>query len=281
MGCATSRRGVMYLHFYNLREKPFNLTPDSHFMFLSNKHQEALAHIKYGLQEKKGFLLITGEIGTGKTTLCRTILKEMDKYYRIAVVLNPMLSPLSLLKTIISDFGITSRAKTRHDMLQILNAFLLEEKNSLLVIDEAQNLSMSALEQIRLLGNLETEKEKLLQIVLVGQPELNKKLSNERLRQLNQRIAVRYHLHSLNRNETEQYIAHRLKIAGGDHIIFDETAINSVYNYSSGVPRLINIICDYGLVYGYIKESFIINQDMINEAIKEYQGTFNQNVVLV
>lgn len=272
----------MYLNFYHLKEPPFNLTPDSHFFFLSAKHKEALMHIKYGLVEKKGFILITGAIGAGKTTLCRTLLREMEQRYKIALILNSMLSPAGLLKALIKDLGIITKARSRYDMMDVLYQYILEQKGVVVVIDEAQNLGISTLEQVRLLGNLETEKEKLLQIILVGQPELRDRLANERLRQLNQRIAVRYHLEPLNREETADYIYHRLGIAGDSgRIQFQEEAVQAIYNYSGGVPRIINIVCDYSLVYGYVKETHIITRDIVEQAIKESQGIFCQESVLV
>jgi general secretion pathway protein A len=265
----------MYLNFYELNEKPFNLTPDSNFLFLSEQHKEALAHIKYGIAERKGFLLITGEIGAGKTTLCRTLLSELTQNYKIALILNSMVSAAGLLKGIIADLGIKTKAKTRQDMMDVLSQTVISERNIVIVIDEAQNLTMSALEQVRLLGNFETEKEKLLQIILIGQPELRETISSPRLQQLNQRISVRYHLNPMEREEVEEYINHRLTIAGNKgKITFDYNAIQEIYNYSGGIPRIINVICDYCLVSGYINESFIIDKDMVSEAIKESQGHY-------
>lgn len=272
----------MYLDFYGLKEKPFNLTPDSHFLFLSEKHKEAIAHIKYGIEEKKGFTLITGEIGTGKTLICRALLRELDKRCRIALILNPMISPTGLLRAIIMDLGIATKARSRQDMTAVLNGFLVEERNVILVIDEAQNLTRDALEQIRLLGNLETEKEKLIQIILVGQPELKEILATRDLRQLNQRIAVRFHLQPLSREETRGYIYHRLKVAGDTgRIEFEEDALQEIYNYSGGMPRVINIVCDYCLVSGYVSESYTVSKNMVGQAIKESQGIFAEGVVLV
>lgn len=272
----------MYINFYGLKEKPFNLTPDSHFLFLGTHHKEALGHIRYGLSYKKGFLLISGEVGAGKTTLCRAILREMDKNHKIAFVLNTMLSPTGLLKAIMKDLGIKTKVRSRHDMMAALNEYILTERNVVIVIDEAQNLGISTLEQVRLLGNIETEKEKLLQIVLVGQPELKKRLSDPRLRQLNQRISIRYHLEPLNREEVTQYIYYRLKIAGSeDRIRFHEDALSKIYNYSGGIPRLINIICDYCLMCGYINESYLINEDMVEESIINFQGASTKDAVLV
>jgi general secretion pathway protein A len=271
----------MYLHFYGLKEKPFNLTPDSNFLFLSEHHKEALAHIKYGIEEKKGFLLITGEIGSGKTTLCRALLKELEKNHKIALILNSMVSPSGLLKSILIDLGIKTKAKTRQEMMEVLSQTLIEERNIVIVIDEAQNLTMSALEQIRLLGNFETEKEKLVQIILVGQPELRKIIENQRLKQLNQRISVRYHLQPMNREDTTKYINHRLYMAGDTgKITFGEDALQTIYSYSGGVPRIINVICDYCLICGYITESFIIDKNMVDQAIKESQGYFAEEWVI-
>lgn len=271
----------MYLEFYNLRERPFSLTPDSHFLFLSEKHKETLAHIRYGIQEKKGFILVTGEIGAGKTTICRSLLKELNNQYRIALVLNSMQSPTGLLKSIIADLGITTKTRARHELIEHLNKFLLEEKNVVLVIDEAQNLNTPALEQIRLLGNLETEKEKLIQIVLVGQPELRDILEKEELEQLNQRIAVRYHIQPLTREETKQYIYHRLKIAGEPgKLVFQDSALDEIYNFSGGIPRIINILSDYCLMSGYICESYVINKNIVEQAIQETQGVFPEGCVL-
>lgn len=271
----------MYLDFYGLKEKPFNLTPDSNFLFLSEQHREALAHIKYGIQEKKGFLLITGEIGAGKTTLCRALLKELEKNHKIALILNSMVSPAGLLKAILGDLGIKTKAQTRQEMMEVLSQILIEERNMVIIIDEAQNLTMSSLEQIRLLGNFETEKEKLIQIVLVGQPELRKIIGNPRLKQLNQRIAVRYHLEPMNRNEVHEYINHRLNTAGNnERIVFQQDAVQEIYNYSAGIPRIINVICDYCLICGYITESFTIDKNMAEHAIKESEGSFAEEWVM-
>lgn len=272
----------MYIDFYGLKEKPFDLTPDSHFLFLSQKHKEALAHIKYGILEKRGFILITGEIGSGKTTLCRALLKELDRRYKVALVLNTIVSPTGLLRCIIKDLGIKTKARSKEALMDVLYGFLLENRDVVIVIDEAQNLKKPALEQIRLLGNLETEKEKLVQIVLIGQPELVEILSKPDLRQLNQRIAVRYHLHALNREETKEYIYHRLKIAGDNgRIVFQEDALETIYNYSGGVPRIVNIVCDYCLVNGYVKETIVIDKNIVDEAIKETQGISPSEVVFV
>lgn len=272
----------MYLDFYGLKEQPFNLTPDSHFLFLSKKHREAMAHLKYGLQERKGFILLTGEIGAGKTTLCRALMKELDLQYKVALILNPLLSPSGLLRAIITDLGISCKSRTRQDLIHALNEYLLESNDVVILIDEAQNLSRGALEQIRLLSNLETEKEKLLQLVLVGQPELRDILAKESLKQLNQRITVRYHIHPLNLEETTFYIFHRLNVAGAEgKIRFQEDALEEIYRYSHGVPRLINVLCDYSLTVGYIHEVWVITKGIVTQAIKEYQGMESLEMVTV
>ena len=270
----------MYCNFYNLVEEPFNLTPDSHFLFHSKKHKDALAHILFGLQAKKGFILITGEIGAGKTTVCRALVKELDKHFRIALVLNPMLSPTELLKTITDDLGIPYKGRSRQAMIGALYDFLLKGEETIIIIDESQNLSPTAMEQIRMLGNLETEKTKLLQLVLVGQPELRSILQKEKLKQLNQRIAVRYHLEALNIDETSQYIYYRLNIAGAQgKIWFHPNAIERIYHHSRGIPRIINIICDYSLMAGYVDNSWSITKDMVDRAIAEYEGISTESLM--
>ncbi|MFH1753101.1 MAG: XrtA/PEP-CTERM system-associated ATPase, partial [Candidatus Omnitrophota bacterium] len=268
---------IMYNNFYNFKEKPFNVTSDPNFLFLSRKHKDALSHLIYGIEERKGFLEITGEIGTGKTTLCRALLNRLDGRTKTAFILNPDLSQLQLLQTITEDFGLVVEKKSKMYIMKQLNKFMLDQlargNNVVLILDEAQNLKPSVLEQIRLLSNLETEKEKLFQIVLVGQPELRKRLDDPQLRQLKQRIAVRYHILPLDRGEVKEYINHRLAVAGstGD-ILFDEKAIDLIYGYSGGIPRLINIICDKALLLGFVLETRNISFDTIMKAIKEIEG---------
>lgn len=267
----------MYEAFYGLREKPFNLTPDPKFLYLSEKHKEAFAHLLFGIKNRSGFVMVTGEIGTGKTTICRTLLNELDESTEVAFIFNPYLSPEELLRKINEDFGIDSKAGTVRELIDELNAYLLDRnakgKNCVLVIDEAQNLTPGVLEQIRLLSNLETETTKLLQIVLIGQPELMQHLSLDELRQLNQRITARYHLHPLERQETLQYIAYRLRVAGGRRRInFTPGAVKIIFKHSGGTPRVINAICDRALLIGYTKETREITKAIAKQAWKEIRG---------
>ena len=268
----------MYESYFGFTEKPFNVTPDSRFLFESEKHREALAHMIYGIKERKGFITITGEIGTGKTLLCRALLSQLDKNVHTALILNPDLSKLELLQSILDDLEIPSNStKTRKDIIDALNTFLLEEsakgKNVAVLIDEAQNLSPDVLEQVRLLSNLETENEKLIQLVLIGQPELNDILDLPNLRQLKQRIAVRYHITPLNYEEVCSYIEHRLGVAGGKHLVdFTPKARKRIYKFTNGVPRVINILCDQALLTAYVSETRKIDIKIINNAIKEIDG---------
>ncbi|MBN1354133.1 MAG: AAA family ATPase, partial [Candidatus Omnitrophica bacterium] len=208
----------MYLNFYGLKENPFNVTSDPQFLYFSKSHEEGLSHLLYGIKEKKGFLEITGEVGTGKTTLCKALLRELDSGFKTSFILNSSLSEPQLLEAIVEDFGIGFRRRTKLALMRQLNNFLMEQVksgvNCVLILDEAQNLSLSALESIRLLSNLETDKEKLFQIVLVGQPELRRKLDSPLLRQLRQRISVRFQVSPLERNEIPNYVYHRLRVAG-------------------------------------------------------------------
>ena len=267
---------AMYQDFYGLKEAPFNVTSDPNFLYLSRHHQEAYSHLAYGIQERKGFLQITGEIGTGKTTLCRALLNRLDQKVKTAFILNPNLSPVQLLQAIVGDFGLSSKHRTRMDLIKSLNQFLMEQANQggnvVLIIDEAQNSSPEALEQIRLLSNLETEKEKLFQIVLVGQPELRNKLEDPSLRQLKQRIGVRYHISPLEVDDVTGYIHHRLNVAGSDgKILFPRRSIDLIYRYSKGVPRLINTVCDKALLAGYVYETFQIGPEIVKRCIQELE----------
>jgi general secretion pathway protein A len=268
----------MYEEFYGLNEKPFSLTPDPRFFFLSEHHREAFEHLLYGIQEREGFILITGEVGAGKTTLCRALLNKIDSNAtNTALILNPMFSERELLQCILGDFGLQTTAATKKELLDDLNQFLLNQqaanRNSILIIDEAQNLSPAVLEEIRILSNLETEKEKLLQIILIGQIELKEKLSLPQLRQLNQRISVRYHLQTLGKEEVPRYIQHRLTVAGssGD-IHFTSGAVQEIYSYSQGIPRLINLAADRALLAGYAEQSREIRHQTVARGLKSLEG---------
>lgn len=272
----------MYLKFYNLTEKPFNVTADPNFLFLSKKHKEAISHMQYGIQERMGFLEITGEIGAGKTTVCKALLNQLDQHTKTAFILNGNLSEIQLLQAITEDLGLQVKTKNKISMLNELNKFLLEQlrhkNNVVLIIDEAQNLKSDLLEQVRLLSNLETEKEKLLQIILVGQPELKEKLASFELKQLRQRIAIRYHISPLSMHETELYIVHRLNVAGSrDKDIFSKDAFEEIFKFSGGIPRLINILCDKSLLAGYAGGKKTINSDIVKRCAQEIEGVFNEH----
>ena len=270
----------MYNEFYRFREAPFNITPDPRFLFFSDRHREAFNHILFGIRERKGFIQITGEVGAGKTTVCRAILKELGPAYRTALILNPCMTSAQLLRAILTEFGLKPRRVDRVSSLQILNEFLLEEatigNDVVLFIDEAQDLDTDLLEQVRLLSNLETDQTKLLQIVLLGQPELREKLNDRSLRQLRQRITVRYHLTPLSRLEVASYIQHRLQVVGANgRPAFTPWAIRSVFRYSGGIPRLVNAVCDKTLLCGFVTGSDELTAAHVRRAIRELNGTFS------
>jgi len=271
----------MYLDFYGLSESPFNLTPDANFLYPSKVHREVLAHLLYGVNSRKGFIMVTGEVGSGKTTICRALLRKLGPNTDVALILNSFLSEEELLRTVNEDLGINTKGKTRKELIDELNHFLLEQRmkgrNVVLIIDEAQNLSFPVLEQIRMLSNLETEKEKLVQIVLMGQPELRRLIGSPKLRQLSQRITVRHHITPLSKRETVQYIYHRLKVAGDSKdIVFTNGALNEIYRFSLGIPRMINVICDQALLAGYVTGRLRIDRKMILAAETEMEGIGEQ-----
>ena len=267
----------MYREFFGLKEKPFNVTSDPNFLFFSRVHKEAFSHILYGIKERKGFLEITGEVGAGKTTLCRAILNQFDNNTKSAFIFNSNLPDLQLLQCILEDFGIVVAQKNKASMLRQLNNFLLEEltkgNNVILVIDEAQNLKPSTLEEIRMLSNLETDTEKLFQIILVGQPELKEKINSPRLKQLKQRIAIRFHISALQKDEVEKYIYHRLTVAGSDGgILFTGDAMELIFKFSGGIPRTINMLCDKSLLAAYVQGVKIISSTIVEKSAKELDG---------
>jgi general secretion pathway protein A len=263
----------MYLSFYGLREAPFAPTPDPKFLFQSTRHREALAQLIYGVRERKGFTVLTGEIGTGKTTLLRTLLERLDASTPVAYVHNSALGIEGLLEYILQDWGVKSTAATHAQRLFELNEFLIDQHakgaSPVLVIDEAQNLSVETLEAVRLLSNFETTSQKLIQILLVGQPELRDKLNLPEMRQLKQRIGLRCHIAALSPEETRQYIRHRLRIAGAtDAGIFSDAAIQKISEYSEGTPRVINIVCDHCLLSGYADSKRRIDAAIVQEAVE-------------
>jgi general secretion pathway protein A len=266
----------MYEAFFGLKENPFTLSPDPRYLYLSPQHREALNCLIYGIHEKKGFMVITGGIGTGKTTLCRSLLAGLDDSVATALIFNPALSDIELLKTINQEFGVRmERGKgTKKRYLDALNAFLMHNfatgKNAVLLIDEAQNLPHSVMEQIRMLSNLETVREKLIQIILLGQPELLRLLALPSLRQLNERITVRYDLKPLAREEVHHYIDHRIATAGGrTDAIFVPGSYGRIYRASRGIPRRINAICDRALLVAYGKDLRTVDRRIVRTAIRD------------
>jgi len=267
----------MYQEFYNLKEKPFSLTPDPQFLYLSESHRIAMESLLYGIEQKEGFIVITGDIGTGKTTICRALLNKLGPQVKTAVIFNSFLSEEELLESILIEFGFPSKGRTKKERIDALNKLLIhllsQGKNAVLIIDEAQNLSVPVLEQIRMLSNLETEKEKLLQIILFGQLELDQKLQSPELRQLNQRISIRHHLLPLTRKETEAYIYQRLMVAGAQgNITFSKSAHEEIFKFSKGIPRLINLLCDRTLLAGFIEEAFQIEKEHVKKAMGSLTG---------
>lgn len=268
----------MYTKHFGLNEKPFSITPDPRYLFLSDRHREGLAHLIYGVKDSSGFIQLTGEVGTGKTTLVRTLLARIPSGVNVAMILNPQLSATEFLETICEEFSIPLPADkgSAKALVDALNQYLLtahaDGRRSVLLVDEAQNLSTEVLEQIRLLTNLETAKLKLLQIILIAQPELREKLAQVNLRQLAQRITGRYHLEPLSSEESSAYIDHRLKVAGGLGNLFDDRAKREVYRFSKGVPRLINVICDRALLGAYSQEVRQISAQIVRKAAAEVSG---------
>jgi general secretion pathway protein A len=270
----------MYKEYFRLREEPFNITPDPRFLYLTAQHREALDHLLYGIRQRKGFIALTGEVGTGKTTLCRALLRELGPQFHTALILNPTLTDTQLLGAVLQEFGVEVKARDRFGRLNLLNAFLLKVnaagEDAVLIIDEAQDMSVEGLEQVRLLSNLETDRDKLLQICLLGQPELRDKLARPDLRQLAQRITVRYHLNRLGQEDTGHYLRHRLAMAAEDPqaqtVRFDPEAVGEIFRFSQGTPRLINAIGDKALLAGYVYQTGDIDRRLARIAAAELEG---------
>jgi general secretion pathway protein A len=316
----------MYENYFQFKEKPFSLTPDPKFLYLSKQYQGALDHMLYGIKQREGFMVIAGDVGTGKTTLCRCLLDRLDEDVEVALILNPMLSDMDLLRNIVHDLqiepvqlqqpaGIIEDGSTGDDieieltpdtpstidwkprdhtwtnnaskkeLIDALNVFLLNRheqgRTTVLIVDEAQNLSLDVMEQIRILSNIETEKDKLLQIIFVGQLELNEKLKLPTLKQLNQRISIRYEISPLDMDGTKNYIEHRILVAGAaSHVTFTRSAVKEVFNYSKGYPRLINLVCDRALLAAYNQHDETIDRPHIGEAIRSLLGEENKSYFL-
>lgn len=269
----------MYKEHFGFKEPPFSIAPDPRYLYMSEQHREALAHLVYGFNSDGGFVLLTGEIGTGKTTVCRCLLEQEHENSAIAFIFNPKLTVDELLASVCDEFGITYAEdnKSIKVFVDLINKFLLNVygagRKAVLIIDEAQNLSADVLEQLRLLTNLETSQKKLLQIILLGQPELRDKLSKPELHQLSQRIMARYHLVSLSKDDVKAYVIHRLSIAGVQYAIFPDSAISTLYKITGGVPRLINIICDRALLGAFVNEKKKITSSILKKAAGEVFGT--------
>ena len=268
----------IYCEHFGLTREPFNITPDPSFLYLSEGHREALAQLVYGIKSRRGFVVLTGEVGTGKTTLIQSLLEELNGSTKTALIFNMIVSPKDLLRYVCEKLGLVSDRENQremHDYLSLLERFLLDSyrngDNVAVIIDEAQNLSTEVLENVRLLSNFETTRDKLLQILLVGQPELSSRLNASELRQIKQRVALRHHLHPLNISECRAYIAKRLEIAGGDISLLTPEAAGVVHSYSGGIPRLINILCDNGLLTAYALRKKSVETAMISEIARDLQ----------
>ncbi len=274
----------MYQSFFKFRQAPFSIAPDPRFLFMSDKHKEALAHLLYGVQSSGAFIVLSGEVGSGKTTVCRCFLEQVPDNLDLAFILNPKLSEQELLASICDEFGLTyPKDASTKVLVDCLNTFLLanhaKNRNALVIIEEAQNLSDDVLEQLRLLTNLETNEKKLLQIVLLAQPEFLDTLKQYHLRQLSQRITARFHLLPLNAKEVEQYIAHRLSVAGALYDPFPQTVKRKIFKYSAGVPRLINLLCDRSLLGAYAQNQPYVSMKILKQARQEtaHKNTHNIN----
>jgi general secretion pathway protein A len=273
---------LLYQTHFGLSHAPFNITPDPSFLYLSASHREGLAQLSYGIRAKKGFVVLTGEVGTGKTTLIHALLNDLNGSTQTALIFSTIVSSADLLRSVCEEFGLVEPKRPLgeiHDYLVSLNEFLLESyrkgENCALIIDESQNLSAEVLESIRLLSNFETSKDKLLQILLVGQPELAVRLNSPELRQLKQRVMLRHHLRALSLQECCEYVSNRLKVAGGDRSIFTPNALESIHSYSAGIPRIVNVLCDNALLTGYALGRKEIDTGIIREVAEDLSITTN------
>lgn len=273
---------LLYQTHFGLTQAPFNITPDPSFLYLSASHREGLAQLSYGIRARKGFVVLTGEVGTGKTTLIHALLNDLNGSAQTALIFSTIVSPADLLRSVCEEFGLIEPKRPPleiHDYLVSLNEFLLESyrkgENCALIIDESQNLSAEVLESIRLLSNFETSKDKLLQILLVGQPELAVRLNSPELRQLKQRVMLRHHLRTLSLPECCEYVSSRLKVAGGDRPIFTPNALESIHSYSNGIPRIVNVLCDNALLTGYALGKKEIDTGVIREVAEDLNITSN------
>ena len=268
----------MYKEYFGLKESPFSIAPDPHYLYMTDNHREALAHLLYGINSDNGFVLLTGDVGTGKTTVCRCLLSQLPEKSNIAFILNPKVTVAELLATIWDEFKIPYPVinKNNKDFIDNINAYLLESnakgERTILILEEAQNLSPEVLEQIRLLTNLETNERKLLQIIMIGQPELNELLSRPELRQLNQRITARYHLGPLTKKDVSAYVLHRLAVAGVNRKLFPGSSINRLYGLSGGIPRIINLLCDRALLGTFVQGKSMVDVPTLKKAASEVFG---------
>lgn len=269
---------VMYLNYFGLSDNPFSIAPNPAYLYMSPRHKEALAHLTFGLRESGGFVMLTGEVGTGKTTVSRKLMQQLPDNTQVAMVLNPTLSAIELLATICDELGIEylyERASLKYFTDLILNKLATNHNsgvNTILIVDEAQHLLPEVLEQLRLLTNLETNREKLLKVVLIGQPELQLLLKRNELRQLAQRITARYHLLPLTSGEVKAYISHRLSVANGDSSIFSAGALGAVYQVTGGIPRVINLLCDRALTLTFTKQSTVVHTHIFYAAAEQILG---------
>jgi len=272
----------MYESFYELKEKPFNILPDPDYLYMSKVHENAYTHLEYAIMENKGFVVVTGEIGSGKTTLLNYLISKIQQDVQIGLVNQTYVTPTQFVKMVCQDFELQVTGMDKAEMVDLLHDYLLKQfanrDRVILIIDEAQNLTPKTMEELRMLSNLEAEKHHLIQMILVGQPELKRKLQRKDLVQFSQRVTVNCHLNGLSLKEVNSYIAYRLKVAGANSKdIFNQDSIDSIYNYSKGIPRLINVICDAALVYGYADGQKVITKDVVESVISEREngGIFN------